>query len=326
MEGDELKTELKTDTIEVRFGKLNKDLIVSEGPKSKVYRVQDLKTGKMVIIKLSRPRYETHIRYEYDLLMRFKASGSKIVQVLDILMQPYSLEELKEEIRNRPASFNEYGEKIKNPQPYDSHHLQVILVLEEMDDDLFEYLENNIQLGKKIEARNIMWQVCSAVLECKKMGIIHRDLKPENFFIKHNIDGNTITVKLGDFDLSTLDTKEGRYGLGTQLFRSPELLNVNLRKAGYEGEIWAVGCIFARILDLPLFCCEYFPTYPIIQESEEQAIIILQLSTSSAICCDWMKSCKDSSAKDLLCKMLTIDYKNRITIEDVLLHPYFKPS
>lgn len=319
------------DLIEARFGKLSRDSLIADGKKAKVYRVKDLKTNKMVIVKLSRPRYEVFIRSEYDLLALFKDS-SRIVQVLDILTRPYPSDDLNEELRARSVEFDEYGERIKNPQPYSSRHLQVILVLELMDDDLFEYLENNIDLDTEIDARDIMWQLCLAISECKKMGVIHRDLKPENFFVKNRdqvgeseVGKTGVIVKLGDFDLSTLATKEGRYCLGTPLFRSPELLDIHLRKAGYEGDVWAAGCIFARILCLPLFTSKDFSIYPRVQEWEEQAVIIRQLGTSSTTRYDWMESCQDPSAKDLLRSMLTIDYKDRITIEDVLLHPYFKP-
>ena len=49
-----------------------------------------------------------------------------------------------------------------------------------------------------LEACDIMYQLCSAILHAHQHGVIHRDIKPQNVYITSDS-----TIKLGDFGIAT---------------------------------------------------------------------------------------------------------------------------
>lgn len=81
--------------------------------------------------------------------------------------------------------------------------------------------------------------------------IIHRDVKPENLLIS-----DQGVLKLCDFGFARTTSKPGaKYTdyVATRWYRAPELL-VGDTQYGPSVDIWAVGCMFAEILNgQPLF-------------------------------------------------------------------------
>lgn len=82
------------------------------------------------------------------------------------------------------------------------------------------------------------------------LNIVHRDIKPENLLVSDHM-----VVKICDFGFAkTIKPDKGEMTdyVATRWYRSPELLV----GAPYskEVDIWALGCIFAEIIDgNPLF-------------------------------------------------------------------------
>lgn len=70
--------------------------------------------------------------------------------------------------------------------------------------------------------------------------IIHRDLKPENIFIKN------VTIKIGDFGLSTSQKSLSRAYCGTKKYMAPEIgkLGVKARAVCIHLESYCLRCVF----------------------------------------------------------------------------------
>lgn len=124
---------------------------------------------------------------------------------------------------------------------------------------VFEYVESTIlnKLEKypyglsEMEIKKIMYQLLKGIEYCHKHNIIHRDVKPENLLI--SAGG---ALKLCDFGFSrVIEGKGSKYTeyVSTRWYRAPELL-VGDREYGKPVDIWAIGCMFAEILNgVPLF-------------------------------------------------------------------------
>lgn len=144
-------------------------------------------------------------------------------------------------------------------------------------------------------------------------GIAHRDLKTENIFLDENF-----ILKIGDFGFSKyIDTKSNDGKLKTQLgttgYQSPELLE-GKEYNGEANDIFACGVI------LFILSCAYPPFREArVKDTWYKHIYIEDFSSF------WKmheKAGLSEELKDLLTNMLR--YKNRITINEILNHPWLK--
>lgn len=97
-----------------------------------------------------------------------------------------------------------------------------------------------------LEACDIMYQLCSAVLHAHQHGVIHRDIKPENVFITK--DG---TVKLSDFGIATFKDINSRVTksevvVGSVHYLAPELSQGT--PASVQSDIYALGITFFELI------------------------------------------------------------------------------
>ena len=128
---------------------------------------------------------------------------------------------------------------------------------------LFEYFPFDLSkiLGASVRplgvdfARRILLMLLHALDYCHRRTIIHRDLKPSNLLL--NYDG---VLKIADFGLARVHNilRSGVYThqIATRWYRAPELL-FGARKYTFSVDMWAVGTIFAEVLNnLPLFAGE----------------------------------------------------------------------
>lgn len=97
-----------------------------------------------------------------------------------------------------------------------------------------------------LEASDVMYQLCSAVLHAHQHGVIHRDIKPENVFITE--DG---TIKLGDFGIATFqDTKtrvtKSEIVVGSVHYLAPEISQGS--PATCQSDIYSLGVTFFELI------------------------------------------------------------------------------
>jgi len=144
-------------------------------------------------------------------------------------------------------------------------------------------------------------------------GIVHRDLKPENILVQLNDTDNTVKkTKITDFGLSKIITPGDvmEESCGTPAYVAPEVLIKN----GYSDEvdIWSMGVILYTMISraLPFHSSDRKQTFHLIKEADPDI--------SGPI---WDKISKE--CKDLLLRMLIKEPKNRITVDEAILHPVF---
>ena len=97
-----------------------------------------------------------------------------------------------------------------------------------------------------LEACDMMYQLCSAILHAHQHGVIHRDIKPENVFI--TTDG---TIKLGDFGIATFQDNNVRVTksevvVGSVHYLAPELSQGT--PASVQSDIYALGITFFELI------------------------------------------------------------------------------
>lgn len=96
-----------------------------------------------------------------------------------------------------------------------------------------------------LEACDIMYQLCSAVLYAHQHGVIHRDIKPQNIFLTR--DG---TIKLGDFGIATFQnathvTRDGHI-IGSVQYMAPEIAHGD--PASERSDIYSMGITFFELI------------------------------------------------------------------------------
>lgn len=96
-----------------------------------------------------------------------------------------------------------------------------------------------------LEACDIMYQLCNAVLFAHQHGVIHRDIKPQNVYIVS--DG---TVKLGDFGIATFvnasHVTRSEVVVGSVHYLAPEISQGNV--ATPQSDIYSLGVTFFELI------------------------------------------------------------------------------
>jgi calcium-dependent protein kinase len=170
-------------------------------------------------------------------------------------------------------------------------------------EELFEHLT---LIGKfsEADAAKIIKQILSAIKHLHDKNIAHRDLKPENIIFMHTHDKNEINIKLIDFGLSKILSKDKRImmtKLGTPYYVSPEVLEGIYDK---RCDIWAVGVIAYILLS---------GTPPFNGRNEIEVFNKIR-------CCDYefpekLWSYISEDAKDFISKLLHPEPDKRMTAE-----------
>ncbi|KAL4881150.1 hypothetical protein BJY04DRAFT_66726 [Aspergillus karnatakaensis] len=167
--------------------------------------------------------------------------------------------------------------------------------------DLFDYIELKTNMDEQ-ECRNIFKQVVSAIyhLHTKAM-VVHRDIKDENVIL----DGEG-RIKLIDFG-SAAYIKNGPFDVfvGTIDYAAPEVLQGKSYR-GKEQDIWALGILLYTIV------YKENPFYNIDEILDHPLRVPFLPFTEECI--------------DLIRKMLDRDVDNRLTIGEVLEHPWMVDS
>ena len=198
-------------------------------------------------------------------------------------------------------------------------HPNIIKMLDcyETDENYFivlEYMRGG-ELFEKIiekeffteeEAVNVLNTLLDAVGYCHSKGIIHRDLKPEN--ILYESEEEDSLLKIADFGVSKILNNPKEListVIGSSSYIAPEVLQGF--KYTSKCDIYAIGNIFYIIL------CGYPPF------DEESGKSNNKIEFPSE---EWDKVSEE--AKDLILKMMESKPKDRISIEEIYLHPLIK--
>ena len=203
---------------------------------------------------------------------------------------------------------------------YKIHHPNVVKLFGHFEDNhycyfIMEYISkgnvyNLLTLNKKKQlatkvVASIIKDVISATYFLHNMNppIIHRDIKPENVLLN---DG--IVAKLTDFGWSNYieEEKERKTVCGTPIYLAPEII----KEKGHDEkvDIWCIGVLLFELMTGSI------PFQGKDIESLKNNILHLKIT--------WPKE-MNKDAKDLISKILKLDPSERITLEEMLEHPFF---
>ena len=203
---------------------------------------------------------------------------------------------------------------------YKIHHPNVVKLFGNFEDDnycyfIMEYIsKGNIyhliprhsrkRLSTQIVA-SLMKDVISAVYFLHNMNppIIHRDIKPENVLF-----GNGNIAKLTDFGWSNyMQGEEKRNTVcGTPIYLAPEIIN----ESGHDEkvDIWCIGVLLFEL-----------STGKVPFEGNDLQTLKRNINNVNI---NWPRDI-NLEAKNLISKILKFDPSSRISLREMLLHPYF---
>ncbi|KAI9304554.1 kinase-like domain-containing protein [Cunninghamella echinulata] len=185
-----------------------------------------------------------------------------------------------------------------------SDSTNLYLILEYIEGgELFEHLISCGKLSEK-EARKYFQQIIFGLDYCHRHLICHRDLKPENLLLdKEN------NIKICDFGMASLQPTGSllETSCGSPHYASPEIVN-GIPYDGSASDIWSCGVILFALLNghLPF-------------DDDNMHILLNKVKEGKY---DMPKNLP-SDAKDLIEKILVIDPRKRLTMEQVQAHPWF---
>jgi len=175
--------------------------------------------------------------------------------------------------------------------------------------ELFEHI---VQAGSYDEAktRTVIRQLLEALRHLHTIGITHRDIKPENILCT---DANGLDIKLADFGLSSLSEASSmmRSQCGTPIYMAPEMLQRRPYGAGVD--VWSAGIVMYTVLS---------GTLPFYAENHGDFLDLLLSEAVSFPEDEWGGISRE--ATDLISGMLAVDPKRRLSVEEVLDHPWMR--
>ncbi|THH32026.1 hypothetical protein EUX98_g2161 [Antrodiella citrinella] len=181
---------------------------------------------------------------------------------------------------------------------------ELYLILEYVEGgELFEYLCNKGRLSTP-EALGYFQQIITAVNYCHRFNIAHRDLKPENLLL----DGN-MNIKVADFGMAIWQGKTDllETACGSPHYAAPEVI-MGRAYNGTSSDVWSCGVILFALLAgrLPF-------------DDEDLPALLEKVKVGKYT----MPTDIDPAAQNLITRMLEKDVQKRITIPEILTHPFY---
>ncbi|KAK7929430.1 hypothetical protein WMY93_005825 [Mugilogobius chulae] len=182
---------------------------------------------------------------------------------------------------------------------------QIFMVIEYCPGgELFDYIIAKDRLSEE-ETRVFFRQIVSAIAYVHSQGFAHRDLKPENLLIdgEHNL-------KLIDFGLCARPKGGLGYELmtccGSPAYAAPELIQ-GKAYIGSEADVWSMGVLLFALL------CGYLPF-----DDDNCMVLYRKITRGKYDNPHWLSA----GSILLLNQMMQVDPKRRITVRQLLDHPW----
>jgi serine/threonine protein kinase len=168
--------------------------------------------------------------------------------------------------------------------------------------DVFTIIKKNKSISE-MSAKYLFKQLIDAVDHCHKHNICHRDIKLENLLLNETI------LKLADFGYSSnIDNIKSNTILGTLHYLSPEIIKQKINPV--KSDIWACGvCLYTMIVGK-------YPFQP--KESHELTDYVRNIVKMIYTIPDTVSD----DCKDLLEKIFNPDSHARISIAEIIKHPF----
>jgi mitogen-activated protein kinase 1/3 len=209
-------------------------------------------------------------------------------------------------------------------------------VIELMDTDLGRLIDTHQKLTVE-HHRYLLYQLMKGLKYLHSARVVHRDIKPSNLFINSKSD-----LKIGDFGLARVigdpyAPELQSEAIMTRWYRAPEVL-LNMSNYGPGVDVWSAGCVLAELITGK-------PLFPGHSNTNMLTLIVEVLGTPTGedirqirnpdarrfmaalpICRkkpfrELFEGC-NGDAIGLLERMLTWSPETRISVDDVLAHPF----
>ena len=170
--------------------------------------------------------------------------------------------------------------------------------------ELFTHIVNNKRLNET-EAALFYTQLIQALAFIHKHRIVHRDIKPENLLLKEN---NILTII--DFGLSNMYNQNQLLitPCGSPCYAAPEMIQ-GKKYSGLMVDIWSSGIVLYAMV------CGYLP----FEDKNNDKLYKKILSGHFEIPDRLSANCKD-----LLKKILKVNPKKRIKLDEIMKHPFLR--
>jgi serine/threonine protein kinase len=200
---------------------------------------------------------------------------------------------------------------------------QIVIVWELIQGiDLLDLLNEKGGRLEEVHAAHYFAQLLRGVDFIHNHGLCHRDLKPENCMVERGTD----KVKIIDFGLSKHQQSAVTLGVGTPDYMAPELLGsatggfaaLQERKVGqYDAkacDIWAMGVLLYLLVT---------GQYPFEDPKQPQNVVATLQNISQGKIRPLPRRVSVECA-DLISAMLTKNPADRITLQNIAVHPWLK--
>lgn len=190
--------------------------------------------------------------------------------------------------------------------------------------ELFDRLSKKGQYSEK-EAAACLKMLFQALAYMHKKGIMHCDLKPDNFLYHDTKEDSDI--KVIDFGMAKhVDPHQyHKRFCGTPYYIAPEVLRRHYNKSA---DCWSMGVLaFLLLFGYPPFNCDRMSA----SSREGMQVIFKRIKkgfspkVKPGYGAHWPEGSKVSAeARDLIASLLVLDPSERLSAEEVLLHPWFE--
>ena len=263
---------------------------IGAGGQANAFLVEEKETKKEYVAKVLKREDSKTIKNEIDILKELKAyNNPNIIKIIDsgkgIIIR-----------KNRKKRERDYFimEKI-------------------LYGNIFDYIFCKKSGLGELKSKVIFYKIFEGIKCCHENNICHRDLKLENILLDEKIN-----PKICDFGFACKNGLKLEEYLGTPMYKPPEINN-QIPYDGKKADIFSLGaaliilvtgkCGFKNATKSdPLYCNIISKDYNIYWSEVEENLSYITLSPEF---------------KDLFIKMIKCDPEERITIEDILDHPWF---
>ena len=179
---------------------------------------------------------------------------------------------------------------------------ELYLILEYVQGgELFDHLCEKGKLPTP-EALDYFQQIIGAMDYCHRFNIAHRDLKPENILLDKEFN-----IKIADFGMAAWQNGMLQTSCGSPHYAAPEIVQ-GYAYNGSAADIWSCGVILYALLAGKL---------PFDHEDCEALLNLVATGVYN------MPIDFNPLAQNLIRRMLTTDVEQRITMPEIMTHPFF---
>jgi serine/threonine-protein kinase HSL1 (negative regulator of Swe1 kinase) len=174
--------------------------------------------------------------------------------------------------------------------------------------ELFNFIHEQQHGLIEIHVVHIFRQIIAALIYCHRINIHHRDLKPENILL----DRATMTVKLVDFGMAALQPigKKLTTPCGSPHYAAPEVIKTTSYDGG-KADVWSCGVILFVLLTGD-------PPFNYSGDDRHLKDLFRNIQLAKYVMPDKLSP----EAKDLIRRILVVDPKHRIGLDDIWHHPF----